>query len=104
MDNRKGGNKRVNRRNFLKTGLGVAAGATLAGGVQQRPARAAVSPTLPSNDEMFGWVRSFAALEMTVSYIRTVILREARPKNLFADDRIKILFVLGKRSKDVSTD
>ena len=45
----------MNRRNFLKTGLGVAAGATLAGGVQH-PAWAAANPTLPSNDEIFGWV------------------------------------------------
>src|SRR6266849_3890950 len=55
MDNRKSGNKGMNRRNFLKKGLGVAAGATMAGGVQH-PAWAAANPTLPSNDENFGWV------------------------------------------------
>ena len=55
MNNRKGGPNGMNRRNFLKTGLGVAAGATLAGGVEH-PLLAAASPTLPSNDEIFGWV------------------------------------------------
>ncbi len=55
MGNRKSGNKGMNRRNFLKTGLGVAAGATLAGG-GQRPMWAAANATLPSNDEIFSWV------------------------------------------------
>ena len=46
----------MNRRKFLKTGIGAAAGAALAGRVVSPLEAASANPAVPSGDEIFGWV------------------------------------------------
>ena len=53
----------MNRRSFVKTGLGVLAGAPLIGAALTRPAQAAAGPDLrhrlPSSDSQYRQVRSY---------------------------------------------